>query len=926
MAKKNLLLVDNDAKSLRVMEVSLRKAGFSVTTAVNGVDALEKVRISPPELILSDTKMPEMDGFEFCRQLKQEQRTAGIPFIFLTAEKSVDHKVKGLELGVDDYLTKPIYIKEIVTRIKILLEKRDKELLERRDPRSKFAGDLSDMGIVDLIQTIEIGRKTGRIKVRRADGKGADLYFKNGKVIDAELGRLRAEHAVYRLMVWNEGTFDIEFGASLGDRNDIIELSSQGLLMEGMRRLDEWGRLLEQLPPLDTRFAVDHHELVERLAEIPDEVNGILRLFDGRRALLEVVEDSDFGDLEALNVVSKLYFEGLIFDVSSRPQDAPPLDEEHVPESAMAGEEHGEPESGSEQAPEAEQQDAPELNFEGHAGTILPEAIAVEPATAAPAPVTADERRGVTFGNDAAPPWPYAYQGFLAGNGAATPAPEPELRLVDELPEAEMPLPMPLPPPMSVAPEMPGFAPSTVAPEMSGFASSTVTPETPGFAPSATAFAPAAPHPAPEVPAPAPPFMSFSAPPPAASTPAVSAPIAVPAPAPPPALAEELRAAIAHGNMTAGDISELPVVAKTFAPVRYVDENDDTVEIPGVTPEAALHPNGVHLLEEASHRLQQASHGTFIAGTHDGGDDQDDDATPLTNDDASFTEPDLDAQLGRPVRGAFADESLPRTPEEAFGERPIALINQDYLDEAAIEAKPPLRKAPFVVAAIAAAIVAGIFFIHSGDKPKEVPPAPPPVVAKDPPKPPVHEQQPPPAKAAEPVPQQPKVVEAPPQPTQPVAPPTPTPPPTQPAVTAAQPDPKSPKNDPAVPDNRPPEPPDVAANRLVGKGNALYKRGNLKGAIAAFKEAIELDETNERAHLGLGTTYFDTEQNNLALKHLQRAIELAPRSGQTLVALGNVHQAMGNIPKARDAYERYLAVDPNGKYAADVRIILSGLR
>ena len=85
MAKKNLLLVDNDAKSLRVMEVSLRKAGFSVTTAINGQDALEKVDISAPDLIISVTKMPEMDGFEFCRQLKENPKLAGIPFIFLTS-------------------------------------------------------------------------------------------------------------------------------------------------------------------------------------------------------------------------------------------------------------------------------------------------------------------------------------------------------------------------------------------------------------------------------------------------------------------------------------------------------------------------------------------------------------------------------------------------------------------------------------------------------------------------------------------------------------------------------------------------------------------------------------------------------------------------------------------------------------------------
>ena len=184
MAKKNLLLVDSDAKSLRVMEVSLRKAGFSITTAVNGLDALEKVRISTPELILSDTKMPEMDGFDFCRALKQDPKLAAIPFIFLTAQKAIDFKVKGLELGVDDYLTKPIYIKEIVTRIKILLEKREKESLEKRDPRNKFSGDLADMGVVDLVQTIEIGRKSGKIKFARDDGEIGVIFFRNGKVID----------------------------------------------------------------------------------------------------------------------------------------------------------------------------------------------------------------------------------------------------------------------------------------------------------------------------------------------------------------------------------------------------------------------------------------------------------------------------------------------------------------------------------------------------------------------------------------------------------------------------------------------------------------------------------------------------------------------------------------------------------------------
>ena len=89
--------------------------------------------------------------------------------------------------------------------------------------------------------------------------------------------------------------------------------------MEGMRRLDEWGRMLEQLPPLETVFEIDYRQLAERLSEIPDEVNGLLRLFDGRRSLSRVVDDSDFEDLAALGIISKLYFEGLVREVGGTP-------------------------------------------------------------------------------------------------------------------------------------------------------------------------------------------------------------------------------------------------------------------------------------------------------------------------------------------------------------------------------------------------------------------------------------------------------------------------------------------------------------------------------------------------------------------------------------------------------------------------------
>jgi len=315
MAKQNLLLVDDDTKGLRVMEVSLRNAGHSVTTAASGAEALQKLELTRPALILSDTEMPGMDGYELCRRIKADERWKDIPFIFLTEQTAIEDKIRGLELGADDYLTKPIYIKEVVTRVAIALQKKERSALERKDKR-RFFGSLEDMGMVDLLQTIELGRKNGLLLVERPPHT-AKVWFADGQVLDAETGRLRGEEAIYRLLTWEDGNFEIDFKPV--DRPRQLQTSTQGLLMEGMRRVDEWGRLLEQLPSIHTVFQVDYSELAERLAELPDEVNALLRLFDGHRTALQVIDDAHMGDLEALASISRLYFEGVIYEVREAP-------------------------------------------------------------------------------------------------------------------------------------------------------------------------------------------------------------------------------------------------------------------------------------------------------------------------------------------------------------------------------------------------------------------------------------------------------------------------------------------------------------------------------------------------------------------------------------------------------------------------------
>lgn len=454
MAKQQLLLVDADSRSVRVLEVSLKKAGYSVTTAKDGVDALAKIELSTPDLVLTDTRLPKLDGYALVRKLKEKPEWSGIPVVFLTSQKSIEDKIRGLELGVEDYLTKPIFVRELIARVNLLLARRTREGIATRAPvatqpggRTRFSGSVADMNVVDLLQTFEVSRKSGIVHINNGNA-AAKIYFRDGKVVDASLGRLLGEEAVYRTLIWNEGEFEVEF--TKVDCPDVIESSTQGLLMEGMRRVDEWGRLLEALPPLTTVFEVDSNELLDRLNEIPDELNSILRLFDAKRTLMQVVDESPFEDLSTLSTISKLYFEGLLVpaDTPAEPDDVvPSIDNEHAHDS---GKPRPHPDDVAEDSVVPERSDPSPDSMSGGevVGTpSIPPAIVPEPP---PPPPPAPPREE---------PSADAYQTLRSGI-EAPPEPPPE----DEAPVEEAPPTKPSDEPQAKAPPAAKEAPAPAKP------------------------------------------------------------------------------------------------------------------------------------------------------------------------------------------------------------------------------------------------------------------------------------------------------------------------------------------------------------------------------------------------------------------------------------------------------------------------------
>jgi two-component system, OmpR family, KDP operon response regulator KdpE len=158
LSNKTILVVDDEPRMVRFVRMNLDLEGCRVIQASNGLEALEKVRADIPDLVLLDVMMPEMDGFE---ALKRIRETSTVPVIMLTVKAEEDDLIKGLELGADDYVTKPFSPRELISRMKAVLRRVEMESPSTSGNIMTIDSDLS----LDL-QRHEVIVRGERIKLR----------------------------------------------------------------------------------------------------------------------------------------------------------------------------------------------------------------------------------------------------------------------------------------------------------------------------------------------------------------------------------------------------------------------------------------------------------------------------------------------------------------------------------------------------------------------------------------------------------------------------------------------------------------------------------------------------------------------------------------------------------------------------------------
>jgi CheY-like chemotaxis protein len=239
---KTILIVDDDEPFLHLLWRDLARSGFAVLQATNGRQALEIVRSRAVDIIVSDISMPEMDGWEFCERIRRDPDCGDIPFIFLTVHGGEEKRMRGLRSGADEYLVKPVNVRDLIARVEILYDR-----VRRKRSANTLTGNLRDVSLCELLQLFEMTRKRGILSVEHPTGQGT-LALMDGILLNAAWNNLEAEDAVFEMFALRDGSFRFQpkdvSGGNLAQPISFV-------LMETARLTDELAALAGHVPAPD---------------------------------------------------------------------------------------------------------------------------------------------------------------------------------------------------------------------------------------------------------------------------------------------------------------------------------------------------------------------------------------------------------------------------------------------------------------------------------------------------------------------------------------------------------------------------------------------------------------------------------------------------------------------------------------------------
>lgn len=235
--KNKILLLDDDINFLKLLSFSLKKGKFEVITEENGEKALELVNSEKPDLIISDIQMPVMDGFEFCKKVRQESSIPLVPLIIYSSLKDKDIELSAYHAGANLVLTKPIDRDMLLVYVNNFVDQAQKYRMNAMPEKGieeshTLSGNLEKISLIEIMQFISTHKFSGILKI--LDGV---LFFQKGEIIKAVYKDLKNETVINELIKVKAGYF--YFKAESIDVEPEISTNTMHVLMEAVRLMDE---------------------------------------------------------------------------------------------------------------------------------------------------------------------------------------------------------------------------------------------------------------------------------------------------------------------------------------------------------------------------------------------------------------------------------------------------------------------------------------------------------------------------------------------------------------------------------------------------------------------------------------------------------------------------------------------------------------
>ncbi|HVP60718.1 MAG TPA: response regulator [Myxococcaceae bacterium] len=293
-----MLVVEPQASTRGLLQFGLVRAGFQVTSVRSAEEAERVLGQGPvPALVVSETRLPGLDGVTFCARLRRSA-LAEVPVLLLTTLPSESATAQALAAGAHDVLAKPLFVGDLVSLAR---------LESSRAPGSPtLVASTREVPVAAALRALLAGTRSGRLVL----GTSAELLFRAGQVVSAQVRATRGERALRRMLFLGEGAYAVHLGPVRTSAELGVDL--RALCGPWADDLAAWRALTRVSIPLEAVLCPDLRALLAQISQLPEEVEPVVRLFDGERTVRAVVLESSLPEALVLQVTNRLYASGAL--------------------------------------------------------------------------------------------------------------------------------------------------------------------------------------------------------------------------------------------------------------------------------------------------------------------------------------------------------------------------------------------------------------------------------------------------------------------------------------------------------------------------------------------------------------------------------------------------------------------------------------